>query len=301
MTRRFLSASQAPFSSAPLALAVIVTAAPAPAAAQPTSAALAAHNSYVAVVESRLDKQHRSPGAFLAPFASPVQNDARLRSGDLIIEQLTPRSSSELPGALLHHWRGTAFVPGATAAGLERLLRDFDAYPRLSAPAGAQGEAVAQNRDSLKATMRVRQRHVIAVVLDTDYNVAFGRLDAQHGYSLSRSTRIAEIDSPGTPRERALGPGEEHGFLWRLNTYWSYEERDGGLYIQIETVARSRATSRTAWAGRSRLTWRAFPSIRWSSRCARSINALRAPRSRRLFNRGVEKADTRNQPERISP
>ena len=71
--------------------------------------------------------------------------------------------------------------------------------------------------------------------MDTTYDVTFGRLDARHGYSISRSTRISEIDSPGTPKERALSDGEEHGFLWRLNTYWSYEERDGGLYMQIES------------------------------------------------------------------
>ena len=52
--------------------------------------------------------------------------------------------------------------------------------------------------------MRVRQKHVITVVMDTSYDVSFGRLDAQHGYSVSRSTRISEIDSPGTRRERVL-------------------------------------------------------------------------------------------------
>ena len=36
-------------------------------------------------------------------------------------------------------------------------------------------------------------------------------------------------------------PSEEHGFLWRLNTYWSYEERDGGLYMQVESVSLTRA------------------------------------------------------------
>jgi hypothetical protein len=30
------------------------------------------------------------------------------------------------------------------------------------------------------------------------------------------------------------------GFLWRLNTYWSWEERDGGLYMQLEAVSLSR-------------------------------------------------------------
>ena len=72
--------------------------------------------------------------------------------------------------------------------------------------------------------MRVEQRHIITVVMDTVYDVSFGRLDARHGYSTSRSTRISEIASPGTASEHALSAGEEHGFLWRQNTYWSYEE-----------------------------------------------------------------------------
>ena len=77
----------------------------------------------------------------------------------------------------------------------------------------------------MQAWMRVRQRHVITVVMDTTYDVTFGQLDARHGFSISKSTRIAEIDSAGTDAERALNASEEHGFLWRLNTYWSYEER----------------------------------------------------------------------------
>ena len=71
--------------------------------------------------------------------------------------------------------------------------------------------------------------------------INFKKLDIQHGYSISRSTQISEIDSPGTNAERALNSSEEHGFLWRLNTYWSYEERDGGLYMQIESVSLTRS------------------------------------------------------------
>jgi hypothetical protein len=92
--------------------------------------------------------------------------------------------------------------------------------------------------------MRVRQRHVITVVLDATYDVTFGRLDAQHGYSVSRSRRIQEIEAAGTSAERALNAREEHGFLWRLNTWWSYEEKDGGLYLQIEAVSLTRSIPR---------------------------------------------------------
>ena len=149
------------------------------------------------------------------PRISDPQSADRLRRGELIVEKLTPPAGADLPGAMLHHWRGTAFAPGAKAADFERLMKDFNAYPQHFSPQVLQARVLAQQGDRLQATMRVRQRHVLTVVMDTAYDVTFGRLDAQHGYSISRSTQIDEIDSPGTAHERALSPGEEHGFLWR--------------------------------------------------------------------------------------
>ncbi len=217
---------------------LIVAAAPGCALAEPAPAAVSAFNSYVSRVESRLAQQHRAQKGFLAPLA---QGEQRLRQGELIVEQLTPATGADLPGAMLHHWRGTAFAPGAKAADFERLMKDFNAYPRYYAPQVVQAKVLTVQGDRIQAVMRVRQRHVITVVMDTAYDINFGRLDAQHGYSISRSTKISEIDSPGTGRERVLNASEEHGFLWRLNTYWSYEERDGGLYMQIESVTLTRS------------------------------------------------------------
>lgn len=208
---------------------------------EPTPAAVSSFNSYVSAVEARLDQQHRSRGAFL-PLAAPApRSEQRLRWEELIIEQLTPRTGADLSGAMLHHWRGTAFVPGAKAADFEQLLRDFNAYPQHFSPQVLQVRVLTRQDGHIQALMRVRQKHVITVVMDTTYDITFGRLDAQHGYSTSRSTRISEIDSPGTGIEHALNSSEEHGFLWRLNTYWSYEERDGGLYLQIESISLSRS------------------------------------------------------------
>jgi hypothetical protein len=206
--------------------------------AEPPPAAVAAFNAYSRDVESRLVQQHRSAGAFLA-LAGPVEEN-KLRAGEVVIERLTPPVGGEFSGALLHHWRGTAFAPGAKAADFERLMRDFNAYPQHFAPQVIQARVLAQSGDRVQAWMRVRQHHVITVVMDTTYDVSFGQLDVQHGYSLSRSTRIDEMDGVGTSHEHALGPKDEHGFLWRLNTYWSYEERDGGLYLQIEAISLTR-------------------------------------------------------------
>jgi hypothetical protein len=222
-------------------LLLLVTAGPGCVAAEPSAAAVAVFNSYTHQVETRIAQQHRSQSAFLAPASSDPQSADRLRRGELIVEKLTPPAGADLPGAMLHHWRGTAFAPGAKAADFERLMKDFNGYPQRFSPQVLQARVLAQQGDRLQATMRVRQRHVITVVMDTAYDIAYGRLDAQHGYSISRSTRIDEIDSPGTARERVLNSSEEHGFLWRLNTYWSYEERDGGLYMQIESVSLTRS------------------------------------------------------------
>ena len=204
--------------------------------AEPPAAAVAGFDSYIRAVESRVAVQHGSRDAFLVPVAAD-----RLRRGELVIEDIKPAGGAAVPGALLHHWRGTAFVPGATTADIERLMRDFSAYPQHFSPQVLRTRVLAQQGDRTQVVMRVRQTHIITVVMDTAYDVTFGRLDAQHGFSISRSTRIAEIDSAETAKERALSAREEHGFLWRQNTYWSYEERDGGLYMQVESVSLSRS------------------------------------------------------------
>ncbi len=207
--------------------------------------ATAAFDAYTASVEGRLAEQHRSGNGFVATTGSKGGIDARLRKGDLIIEKLTPEKEAELPGAMLHDWRGTAFIHGASVTDFERLMKNFDAYPQVFSPQVMQAKILTKQNGAdpghFTVLMRVRQHHVITVVLDTTYAVTFGRLDAQHAYSISRSTRISEISSPGTAKEHALSGSEEHGFLWRLNTYWSCEERDGGIYVQIESVSLTRS------------------------------------------------------------
>jgi hypothetical protein len=204
--------------------------------------AVSAFNSYCRNVEARLARQHASAVGFLAPAAVDAGSlDARIRRGEWIIEQLSPSTRADVSGALLHHWRGTAFAPGATSADFKRLMQDFSAYPQHFSPEVLQASVLMRSGEKTQVRMRVRQQHAITVVMDTTYDITFGQLDTRHGYSTSRSTRIAEIDSPGKSTERVLTPQEEHGFLWGLNTYWSYEERGGGLYLQIEAVSLTRS------------------------------------------------------------
>ena len=93
-----------------------------PAVGEPPATATAAFDAYAGVVEARLERQHTAAAAdFLSPVESP-DADGRMRRGEMVIEKL---GGKDVPGAMLHHWRGTAFVPGATGADFERLMRDF--------------------------------------------------------------------------------------------------------------------------------------------------------------------------------
>jgi len=221
-------------------------------AEEPTPAATAGFDSYIATLESRLDRQHKSQDGFIASVLSDENNRAKLQRGETIIERIRKSGGPPLPGATLYHWRGTAFVPGATVADYERVMEDFDGMPKTFAPEIVRAKVVSRKNEGgrtlIQAWYRVKQHHVITVVMDITYDVMLARLDAQHGYSASR-TRITEIGDAGTPDEHAMSGSEQHGFMWRLNAYWSYEERDGGLYMQIESVSLARSIpSGLGWA-----------------------------------------------------
>lgn len=213
-----------------------------PAHAQPSPAALSAFHTYTAQVETRLDAQHRSHATFLV-------RAGLLAAGEVRIEDLCPPEA--IPGALLHHWRATTLLPGAGVAGFESLLRDLPAYPRVFAPRVLAARVLFSSPDRMEATLRVREKHVLTVVLDTTYDIRFGRLDAGDGWSSSRSTRVDEVAAPGTPDEHPLAPGAQHGFLWCQHTWWSYSQTPGGLLVQVESVSLSRAVpAGLGWAVR---------------------------------------------------
>jgi hypothetical protein len=212
---------------------------------------------YVAGMESRVSPHaavldspvsESRPGA---PAGTGTPDETKIPiAGEVAIEKLTP-GDGDVPGGMLHHWRGTAFAPGARAADFEQVMQDVGRYPEIYAPQVVSAKATTDAAGRHHLTMRVKQKHVITVVMDTDYDVTNGRTGPGSGWSASRSTAVREIADAGTDKEHALGPGQDHGFLWRLNSYWTYEERDGGLLLRLESVSLTREIpAGLAWAVR---------------------------------------------------
>ncbi|MBI4877654.1 MAG: hypothetical protein HY822_23735 [Acidobacteria bacterium] len=168
----------------------------------------------------------------------------RLRRDGLVVEPLAADGAIGAGEGLIHDWLGAVFLPGATLDRTLALVQNYDAHKNHFAPEVMDSKLVRRQGDFFQVRLRLRKHKVITVVLDTDYDVTYRRLGRTRAVSRSYSARIAEIESPGTATERALPPGEDHGFLWRLHSFWRFEERDGGVCLEFEAISLTRGVPR---------------------------------------------------------
>jgi hypothetical protein len=200
------------------------------AAARLARSAAADFDRYIAEVETRLVRQHANADTYLATPNS--ESAARIQAVDGGVRSLR--------GALLHHWRAAAFVPDAAPGVMLALLRNYGHFSTYYAPQVVSSRALKDQGDTATIAMRFKEQKVITIVLDAEYQIE-SRLDGEErGYSISRSTHIWEVDNPGTARERRQREGDDDGYLWRLNSYWSFARVRGGLAIECEAVSLTR-------------------------------------------------------------
>ncbi len=208
-----------------------------------SSAANNAFNRYVAALEIRLKKQHAAPETYIAVLdhdpSQRADTERQLRSGVVRIEPVNG-GPEQISGALLHHWRAAAFVRRANRTHMLRLLRDYEHLATYYAPEVESSRVLGEKGDITTIAIRLRKQQVITVVLDAEYQVQTGLTGNRAGYSISRSTHIWQVDEPGTSREHRRPEGEDDGFLWHLNAYWSFLQLRDGLLIECEAVSLTR-------------------------------------------------------------
>jgi hypothetical protein len=230
------------------ALAIGLSAAPPPAgAAELRPEAVQGFDQYIRLTERRMQGELAPGGAFLwadgLPEARRSEVYTRLQGGEVISERLQtadPSGHSATPGALIHHWVGTIFIPGASLAQVLAVVQDYDRHSEYYKPDVAQSKKVEQSGDDYKVHYRLKKKKMITIILDADYDVHRHFLDATHAYSNSYSTRIAQVEDAGQPNEHELPPGRDGGYMWRLNSYWRYFDSGRGVYVQCEAVSLTR-------------------------------------------------------------
>jgi hypothetical protein len=202
-----------------------------------------AFDRYITAAEKRVLRARGTSGTFLRidTLSDTQRTEAmeRLRRGEVVIEK-QGETPSEISGGLIHDWVGTVLIPKVTVAQVLALVQDYDHSHQHYSSDVMKSRLLSHSGDDFQVFMRLHKHKVVTVVLDTDYNVHYGRLDATHQFSFSRSTRVSEIADPGTADERALTTGHDHGFMWRLNSYWAFEQVDDGVLIECEAISLTR-------------------------------------------------------------
>jgi len=216
-------------------------------AADLSPATVAAFERYVQATEARINTEVVNAEQFLWPQTlPPAVRDARLaalRSGTLVIDKLETTQQGhpiDIPGGLVHHWIGVAFLPNVPIDRAIALLQDYDRHASIYAPRVARSLLRSHDGDTYRFQLRFLMKKVITVVVDSENTGTFTRPAADRAFSRIVSTRMAEVDDPGTPSEREKPIGHDSGYLWRLNSYWRFLERDGGTYLQCESVSLTR-------------------------------------------------------------
>lgn len=201
-----------------------------------------AFNRYVAAYEAQ-----SAAGPFLwidGNSAAQRQGRETARTGGLVMERIQVRSGGreiDIPDGVVHHWLGSVFVPGANVDKALALLQAYDRHGDIYKPSIARSRLLSRDGDTFRFFLRFYARKVITVVLNSEHEARFTREDATRARSRIVSTRIAEVENPDTPQEREKPVGNDGGFLWRLNSYWRVVERDGGVYVQCETISLTRS------------------------------------------------------------
>jgi len=214
---------------------------------------------YIQMLTGQMQDRLRPNGRFLWVDEEPQRN-RQVRSGKILVSPGGQKVPQPVTSGLIHDWIGAAFIPGAKLDDVLAVVRDYDRYKVFYKPNVVDSKSLNTNDAADEYSMLLVNRQVVGTVaLDGEYEACFLQLTDKQWYSVSYTTRIQEIRDYAQPGERKLPPGEGNGYIWRGYSLGRYEERDGGVYIEQETIALSRDIP-------TALRWVAEPIIRQVSK-----------------------------------
>jgi hypothetical protein len=168
---------------------------------------------------------------------------AKLQGGEVVMRRLSVDEAGEnlnVPGGMIHDWEGIIFVHGVKIDDVLKILQDYDHQATYYAPDVERARIESRNGNEFRVFLRFRRQKIVTVVLDTEHTITYFHDSPFKAHSRSSATRIAQVENPGRSNEREKTPGEDDGYLWRMETWWRMEERDGGVYVQNQAVTLTR-------------------------------------------------------------
>jgi len=224
---------------------------------------LAKWNEYVHSQTARVAESSRASG-FLWSDRSAVRI-RRLRDGEILVAPVG-ENPKVVPYALVHHWIGAIFLPNTNLDEVVTLVRDYDRYREFYAPSVVDSRLLRHfdTEDAFSLCM-LNKAAIAKFAVSVDFESAYTRVDENRMYSVGYSTRIREIEGYGEADQHELRPGTGHGFIWRLYNVARFEQRDGGVYVELEAVALSRDMP-------AALRWAVGPAVRRVSKSSMLVS-----------------------------
>jgi hypothetical protein len=218
-----------------------------PAPAKLRNDTVAAFDRYVQLTEERNEMELKRGSAMFwvdsLPETRRADAYATLKRGEVQIHQLITLDAGKpivCPDGMIHHWVGVVFIPGAKLDDVLGILQDYDHQSIYYAPDVERSRIESRDGDHFRVFLRFRRHKIITVVLNTEHEVRYFHDAPGRAHSRSSAVRIAEVENPGKSDEGEKPPGDDGGYLWRMETWWRMEERDGGVYVQSEVASLTR-------------------------------------------------------------
>jgi hypothetical protein len=165
----------------------------------------------------------------------------RIRVGEILVAPVIGYGIQSVPNGLVHHWIGGIFIPNATIDSLAAITLDYGRYKEFYSPVVVEAKLLACTATGQRFSM-LWHRKVLFVdaAMQGEYAAHEVRIDSHRGYNVSDTVQLQEIENYGRPNQRVLPPDTGDGFIWRLHSVARYEERDGGVYLELEAIVLTR-------------------------------------------------------------
>jgi hypothetical protein len=200
---------------------------------------LEAFGAYIHQAETEMEQTLHGRGAFLWSQQLPERTQDVGR-GKVVAEFWSGRGPVKVPSGLIHDWIAAAFIPASTILQTFSVIQDYDNHKIVYQPEVIDSKLIRRDENDFQIYLRLLKKKVITVVLDTEHEVHYRQVEQTRWVCRSYTTRIAEVENAGSQDERILPPDTGYGFLWRLYSYWRFEERDAGVVVECRAISLTR-------------------------------------------------------------
>jgi hypothetical protein len=194
---------------------------------------------YIREVEARLAPRFQGEQFLWSDQSTEARRE--VSAGQIAVEPAKNKGLIEIKGGMIQDWQGAVFIKGAKLDSVLWVVRDYANHAKYYSPDVVTSKVVSHTGDHWLVVMRtLKTKLFLSDVLETENDITFENLNATKVCGIAKSTRIQEVANPGKGDEHLLPEGHDRGLLWRLYGYWFYEERDGGVYVECESITLTR-------------------------------------------------------------